>query len=245
MKNITTILTTLVLATLTTTAQANTKWYVETPGFFQYEQTHAICRTVPKMVGFTEQNFTKCDPLWPAGAPTHYTVVFTDGVSVWTEQERAIQNVYCGSGICKNTDGGYVGKAHPAKNGFVIPAGHYVHGDSEGVISVYRRGTGPMAETFPLWRIENPEGIATATTTRTAQALANAENEGFLDIDLYCNPRTQLCDYEGTQYSMDELFEVLPMAEIAATESDTHSCMDALCYTTEDEFIGLNPFFYE
>lgn len=227
------------LISLPFTAQADSWWYHETPGFLQFEVTEGQCEKT-RVRGFDDRlrPIFRCNPL-DSNSPREYNVVLTDGRTIWVERTRRSIRVDCESGICRSQEGEYVGRVTSPTERFYLVRGHYVYEHSDGEVWQYRRGTGPAGDTFPLYKVDNLEGLAEDVELETLP------DSAFGNISLHCNPMTEACYFNDQRVYMDELPEYFSMADIDSEYGDNHFCDLGLCWSSEGGFIGLNPFYYE
>ena len=106
--------------------------------------------------------------------------------------------------------------------------GYYLHQPSrDDKLTAHKWGTGPAAQEFPEYYIEE-EDPSVATTNQTT-------------YDLWCNPRGDTCflpDENGKDMELtrEELPNYVPFA------SDTSFCTGEVCYGPNGtDIIGLNP----
>lgn len=145
----------------------------------------------------------------------------------WIGEQKLRLTTLCSSSYCKTDTGEYTGVNNTDRDwaGWVY-FGWYVVIDGPHDVHTYQYGTGPYADNFPPYIIEN-----------TAQATPSSTQTTY---DLWCNPKGDVClytDEQGTEYrlSREELPNYIPMAD------DTSDCFGETCVNAEMNVIGLNP----
>tara|TARA_B100000929_G_scaffold220881_1_gene177388 strand:- start:3616 stop:4320 length:705 start_codon:yes stop_codon:yes gene_type:complete len=222
---------------LSSTAQADGWWYYETPEFFQYEETVMSCKTEIRETTYRKYRQLVCDH--PFDSPSRvYRSTATDGNRVFSKMESRYVDVTCRSGICTTKEDEYVGRLDVSVATFSLTRGHYIYQDENGDIRQYRRGTGPMADRFPLYKIDILEGLAEFAEPEVPES-------AFGNISLHCNPMNETCYFNDEIVFMEDLPEYFSMADVDAEASDSHFCDLGLCWSNEGGFIGLNPFYYQ
>lgn len=234
----------IIVATLTgllfsSSVYADGWWYHETPGFLQFDTTEGQCEKT-RVKGFDGQRrpIIRCLPLNP-NAPREYNVVATDGSAIWVDRVDRSLRIDCAAGICKTEHGEYVGRVSTPTERFWLVRGHYLYEHDNGEVWQYRRGTGPAGDTFPLYKVDNLEGLAEDA------ALEAVPESAFGNISLHCNPMNETCYFNNEIVYMEDLPQYFSMADVDAEESEDHFCDLGLCWSKEGGFIGLNPFHYE
>lgn len=230
-------------------------WYYETPSFYTAEfpnEMGCYMEVGPQYLG--QKLLVRCRPK-EMDSITERVTIKEDGGQIYVETIQRITHADCTGGTCVDTTTGeYLGKLdYPADSDvwkglhmdqIQLLRGFYLNRDPDtGYVRIYRKGTGPLADTFQVPLIEN-DADAFYRHTEGMEPVSNTTSQETTNIQktytLWCNPRGDFCDYtddEGIDYRLrrEELPEYIPIA------TDTSDCYMEVCHNTDMEVIGLNP----
>lgn len=177
------------------------------------------------------------------------TMILTDGQRTWVENKRNYVAGFCMNGAC------YVKSTHeligfsesPKKIGFFVTKGHYIMVKG-GKVTTHAFGTGPMGQQFLPYAIQNEEKAQPQpASSPTNDPGVHSDVPGIKEV--WCNPQANYCtvttDQGSKNYSRDQLPGILPMAKVKTENGPDHYCDLETCNDKDDNFIGLNPFYYQ
>lgn len=152
----------------------------------------------------------------------------------------AYPSATCTGGICKGEGGVYYGTIQdPEPHRYILVTGYYIHQASgEEEPSVYRRGTGPLANDFPQYAVRGEVSNVQPTAASTAVAV----EEGSFPR---CGAQYDTCLVDGEELPRSELPEFYNFFEANAEEGENYFCQMESCFDNKGGFLGLNPFYHE
>ena len=243
-----------VLTCVSSLGYAQTIMYAQRPAWMGKDLPQQIsCKKVKDKDWYGRAREVRFDCRVPEfKAVRGYRIVLTDGQQQWTHNEPATYRGACKDGICFNTSSEeLMGQVQaefssrvPAAIGYSATRNYYVVLNDQ-TLTAYKRGTGPYAQNFAPYVIANE--IPAATSNAASEELPSLSAVKGVD-EVWCNPRGDMCTVTTRKgmrdYSREQLPEHLPMAKVSQEFGSDHFCDGAVCSNQQNEFIGLNPFYY-
>lgn len=160
-------------------------------------------------------------------ATTQVTISQPNGSDFQVIELPTVQQVLCKGNVCsdpyKHPAGNATNPSHYPNNLpyiWFVPQGYYV--TKEGIqYRAYKHGTGPFGKRFNLPIIANDEG---------------ADQIGTKTYDVWCNPQSDTCTFEGQEVEREKLKMLIP--QIATDWCDLVFCYNNSNY---DAVVGRDP----
>ncbi|MDZ7852302.1 MAG: lysozyme inhibitor LprI family protein [Halomonas sp.] len=232
------------------------KWYVERPDFMSHD--------LP--------DYFPCEAGWPVSKKGDGTcllqegserVVFSNGERTWVKTERQYMMTHCDDGVCEifGGSGNYIGKSNHW--GYLqIPRYYYIWGSEkveEGTVRyhLYKRGTGPAADQFPGWRVENdtlpPKNLSSFLKAASSQDYRvssvncdeRALTHGECEVTIRSSGPRAEADYVSEYFPFDQIFNEFHFfkEEDVNMQLDAPECYQGSCSDIRGNFRGLDPEF--